>query len=73
MTARRFILTDGRAAGGDFDAASVLCFEDTMRDAVRSARSFGEACIFSFTEGPPKDNRSHFTIENVKLERTIRS
>jgi|HubBroStandDraft_6_1064221.scaffolds.fasta_scaffold403454_4 hypothetical protein len=71
MPERRFILTDGRASDGDFDAAAVFCFEDSMRAAVKSARSFGEACIFSFIEGPTQDP-NHFEILDLRFERIVR-
>ena len=68
MTARRFILTDGRAVGWRLSMQPRCCAsEDTMRDAIRSARSFPAKRASSVSlKGHRKDALSHFTIEDLK-------
>ena len=74
MSNRRYILYDGRAAGGDTSDATVLCFEDTLREARKSARGFGEAVIFSFIEVPdPLDPTGAYEIKDETFVEVVRS
>ena len=75
-TRRRFVLFDGRAADGNTERAACFCFEDTMPEAVLSARGFGEACIFSFIEKPTGENErgeQTFDMEDLRLVKVIRA
>ena len=68
---RRYILYDGRAADGN----TVLCLEDTLKQARKSARDFGEAVIFSFIELPDiRDGRkNHYVITDEQFVEVVRA
>ena len=48
MKPRQYIIYDGRAILGDTDSAAVMCLEDTLKQAKRTAREFGETAICSY-------------------------